>query len=185
MRVQPWVAAAMIFALAAAAASQSEDANMGRLDCLSRDLGSGSFLARGSIDLPVPPESAFAILTDYERLPSVISTMDSARVLERQPSGALVRQNGTAALVVRRRVWIDLKFTEQAPRLLLFEIAAGDFPVYYGSWKFDPAPAGTRLTYTLTMKPPSFIPQFIVRPYVERLLCRTLREVRDECRRRG
>jgi hypothetical protein len=188
MNRQVWISVtAMLFALAGGPAQDSSRAQdaAARLDCMSRDMGGGTFLARGSIDLPVPPQSAFTILTDYERLPTFITAMDSSRVLQRDSTGVLVRQIGTAALVVPRRVRIDLRFTEDAPRILRFEIASGDFPVYYGSWKLDPAPPGSRLVYTLTMKPPSFIPQFIVRPFVERLLCRTLRQVRAECQRRS
>jgi ribosome-associated toxin RatA of RatAB toxin-antitoxin module len=156
-----------------------------RPDCLSRDLGGGLFLARGSVFLPTSPDSAFAILVDYEALPRFVSAMDSSRVVRRDSVAAIVRQVGTAALIVPRRVWIELRFEPTPPQLLRFEIARGDFPVYYGSWKFEPAVPGTRLVYTLTMKPPGFVPQWLVRPYVERILCRTLREVRDECMRRA
>jgi ribosome-associated toxin RatA of RatAB toxin-antitoxin module len=154
------------------------------LRCETRDLGAGTFWARGSIDLPAPPESAFALMADYDHLPRFVTAMDSSKVVRRDSATVWVRQVGTAALVVRRQVRMELRFAEAPPRLLRFEIARGDFPVYYGSWRFETAPAGTRLVYTLTMKPPSFIPQWIVRPYVERILCRTLNEVRAECVRR-
>jgi hypothetical protein len=154
--------------------------------CTTRDLGNGSLFARGSCEIPVPRLEVWRVLTAYDSLALWVSAMDSSVVVQRDSAAVLVRQVGTTRLLVARQVRMVLRFVEEPPELLRFEIVRGDFPVDYGSWRMDPSPAGTRLVYSLTMRPPPYVPVWIARPFAERILCRTLAQMRRECtRRRG
>jgi uncharacterized protein YndB with AHSA1/START domain len=152
--------------------------------CETRDLGNRLLLARGAIDIAAPPERVFAVVTDYDHLAEFVTAMDSSRVVRRDSTGVEVRQVGTAALIVPHKVHMTLRFRAEPPRRLRFEIVAGDFAVYYGEWRFDTAGEGTRLVHTVTMRPPLFVPMLVVSPSAERLLCRTLAQVRTEAERR-
>jgi hypothetical protein len=61
----------------------------------------------------------------------------------------------------------------------------GDFPVYYGSWRFEPEGTGTRFTYDLTFRPPAWLPRPIVKAVLERVMRRMLTDVRAEVDRRA
>jgi len=111
--------------------------------------------------------------------------MDTSRVVGRDAKGVLVRQVGTARLVITRSVRMTLRFQVRPPDLLRFEIVSGDFPVYYGAWRVSAREGGSRLVYDVTMQPPSFVPQFLVRSIVEAVLCRTLAQVHGEVLRRS
>jgi uncharacterized protein YndB with AHSA1/START domain len=152
--------------------------------CETRDLGHRLLFARGTIEIPAPPQRVFAVVTDYDHLAEFVTAIDSSRVVRRDSIGVVVRQLGTAALIIPHAVHMTLRFHAEPPHLLRFEIVAGDFAVYYGEWRFDTAGEGTRLVHSVTMRPPIFVPMMIVSPSVERLLCRTLTQVRAEVARR-
>lgn len=153
-------------------------------DCESRDLGGGVFFVRGHVDIGATPEQVYAVVADFDHAADFVSAMDSSRVLSQDSDGVLVRQVGTTHFLVRHTVRLALRFRESPPSLLRFEIVGGDFAVYYGSWKTAPQDGGTRLQYEVTLRPPGFVPQFLVRPLAERILCQTLEEVRGEVQRR-
>lgn len=153
--------------------------------CSTRNLGGRLVYATGKVDIPVPPERAYDVVTDYVHLPEFVTAMDSCIVLSRDSLGALVRQVGTAQLLVRRSIRMTLRFTEERPSRLRFEIVSGDFPIYYGKWEFEPSPTGTVLGYSVTMRPPTFVPTWLVRPSIEKTLCRTLSQTRREIERRA
>ena len=174
-----WTVRAMPLARAGSAAA-AEEAPV----CSSRNLGGRLVYGAGRIEIPVPPERVHDVLTDYVRLPDFVTAMDSCIVVGRDSLGVVVRQVGTIQLLVRRSLRLTLRFREEPPSRLRFEIVSGDFPVYYGAWEFEPSSAGTVLEYSVTMRPPAFVPTWLVRPSIERTLCRTLVETGREAERR-
>jgi ribosome-associated toxin RatA of RatAB toxin-antitoxin module len=138
----------------------------------------------GRIDIPVAPVRVYEAVTDYAHLPEYVTAMDSCTVLGRDSLGVVVQQMGMIKVIVRRPLRMTLRFKEEPPARLWFEIVAGDFSVYYGVWEFEPSNNGTLLKYTVTMRPPAFVPTWLVRPSIERTLCRTLVETRREAERR-
>jgi ribosome-associated toxin RatA of RatAB toxin-antitoxin module len=154
-------------------------------DCESRNLGAGILFVRGIAEINTPPELAYAVVTDYDNLSRFVSAMDSSFVVSRDSTGVLVRQIGTAGLLIRRKIRLALRFEEHPPSTVRFEIIEGDFPSYYGTWRFERCETGTRLVYSVTLRPPAFIPAWMIRPMLERTLCQTLGEVAGECLRRS
>lgn len=153
-------------------------------DCKCRGLGDRLLFARGTVDIPVPPARVFAAVTDYDRLAEYVSTMDSSRVLRHDSTDVLVRQVAKVPLLLPLAVHMTLRFRAEPPARLRFEIVSGDFPVYYGDWRFEGDGAATHLVYSVTMRPPALLPAALLHPAVEALLCRTLAEVRAEAERR-
>lgn len=153
--------------------------------CETRDLGAGLLFVRGTVAFDAPVKVAYSVVSEYDSLSRFVSAMDSSYVLSRDSVGAVVRQVGTMGLLVRRSVRTELRFEEHPPSLLRFEILNGDFPTYYGTWRFEDRDAETWLVYSVTLKPPSFVPHWLLRSMLEQVLCKTLREVAEECMRRG
>ena len=94
-----------------------------------------------TIEVDAPPERCFALLTDYERLPSWQGALRSVSVLERdeQGRGSVVEYEVDAKLkVVRYR----LRQIYDAPHRLASEYLGGDFRDFAGEWRFTPAGDG-------------------------------------------
>jgi ribosome-associated toxin RatA of RatAB toxin-antitoxin module len=153
--------------------------------CESRSMGGGLVFVRGRVDFETPVQAVYDVIADFDHLSEFVSAMDTSRVVGRDAKGVLVRQVGTARFVIKRNVRMTLRFQTRAPDLLRFEIVDGDFPVYYGAWRISERSGGSRLVYDVTMQPPAFVPQFLVRSLVEAILCRTLGEVWAEVARRA
>ena len=145
----------------------------------------GRVFARAQIELPAPPAAVFALLCDFDRLGEFVSAIDTSRVVGRDSAGVLVRQVGSTVLLVRKTVRMTLRFRPQPPERLWFEIVAGDFRTYSGSWRVVASDVGTELTYDVTFTPPDLVPGPLVRHVVERDLDRMLRELYAEVARRG
>ncbi|HTG47383.1 MAG TPA: SRPBCC family protein [Actinomycetota bacterium] len=103
--------------------------------------------AERSIDLPVPPEEAWAVLVDWERQGDWMLDADAVRVVSEHREGVGVR------LAVRTRVLGVLVFTEP------IEVTAWEPPVRLairhgsvvrgaGEWLLRAVPGGTRFTWT-------------------------------------
>jgi ribosome-associated toxin RatA of RatAB toxin-antitoxin module len=126
----------------------------------------------------------FDVVSDYDRLGDFVGAIDSSHVIERDSTGVLVRQVGKTTLVIRKTVRMTLRFRPQPPERLWFEIVSGDFTTYFGSWRFEPHPSGTRLTHDITFSAPEHLPGPLVRHVVERDLRMMLSELRLEIARR-
>jgi len=150
----------------------------------ARAIGGGRIFARARIELAAPPSAVYALVADFDRLGDFVSAIDTSRVVGRDSAGVLVRQVGTTVLLVRKTVRMTLRFRPEPPQRLWFEIVAGDFATYAGSWRFEPCAAGTRLTYDVTFTAPDLVPGPLVRHVVERDLKRMLRELQAEVARR-
>jgi ribosome-associated toxin RatA of RatAB toxin-antitoxin module len=148
-----------------------------------RGLGSRVF-ARAQVAVPAPPHAVYDLLCDFDRLGDFVSAIDTSRVIARDSTGVLVRQVGSTVLLVRKTVRMTLRFRPQPPQRLWFEIVAGDFRTYSGSWHVEPEAGGTRVTYDVTFTPPDLVPGPLVRHVVERDLERMLRELYAEATRR-
>jgi uncharacterized protein YndB with AHSA1/START domain len=97
------------------------------------------------IDIARSPEEVFTYLTD----PSKLSTwQDAEEVVQLTPGpvGAGTRLREVHKVLGRRRVEIT-EFVVYEPGRR-FDIRVIDGPPIDGRWDFEPAPAGTRLTFT-------------------------------------
>jgi carbon monoxide dehydrogenase subunit G len=166
--------------VAAARASPPADAEV-----VCRDLGAGRIFARAVCEFESPPDSVLALLADFDHVADYVTTVDSSRVVGSDSLGVLVRQVATSKFVLSFTVRMTLRFRFEPEHVLRFEIAAGDFPVYFGTWKCAPAGAGTRLTYAVTCKPPDFVPRALVCHVIERDLRGLMPEIAAELARRA
>ena len=150
----------------------------------TRGLGGGLTFARAQVDVPWPPARVFDLVSDFDHLGDFVSAIDSSSVVRRDSLSTWVRQVGTTTLLVHKTVHMTLRFQPRRPGELRFEIVAGDFRIYYGAWKFNAAPPGTRVSYDVTFAASPELPGVLVRHVVQRDLERMLRELAAEIARR-
>ena len=118
----------------------------------------GSYGDCRTIEIDVPPERCFALMTDYERIPSWQGAVRSIRVLERdeQGRGTVVAYEVDAKV---KRVKYRLRQVHDPPERLGSEYLDGDFRDFAGEWRFKPAGDGrTHVELDLRIDPGRFVP---------------------------
>ena len=138
-----------------------------------------------TIEVGAPPERCFALMTDYERMPSWQGALRSVRVLERdeQGRGSDVEYEVDAKLkVVRYR----LRQVYEEPHRLASEYLGGDFRDFSGEWRFLEAGEGrTRVELDLTIDPGRFLPGPVRGAISDAVMKRALRDLKREAEKHG
>lgn len=88
--------------------------------------------------LPASVEDAFAVMTDYDRLPEWQGPLKRCEVLSRYEDG-LAREVAYEVDVRLRRVRYTLTHTYKPPTEIGSEYVEGDFNCLEGRWLFHPA----------------------------------------------
>ena len=157
-------AAALAVSMAASAGAESRPTAFAVLASpnVSVTSASGTYRIEGSFAVDTPAPIVWAVLTDYDRVPSFVSSMRSSAA-QREPSGRLlVTQEAVGrAGPFSRTMHVVLDVTEQAPQRIAFrDVCGGSFHSYAGSWTIEPEGAGVRVTYVLDARPRSSPPLF-------------------------
>ena len=185
-----WAAAAAA-ALAVSMASPADagdGAAMATSSALSVSVksASGAYRIEGAFTVEAPPAVVWAVLTDYDRVPSFVSSMRSS-TSQRGPSGRLlVTQEAVGrAGPFSRTMHVVLDVTEQVPERIAFrDVCGGSFHSYAGSWTIAPEGTGARVSYTLEARPRSSPPLF-AKSIMSANARGLLEQVRTEILRRG
>ena len=136
-------------------------------------------------EIAAPPERCFALLTDYERLPSWQGAVRAARVLERDERGrgAVVEYEIDAKV---KTVRYRLRQIYDEPRRLASEYLGGDFRDFSGEWRFEAAGEHrTRAELDLRIDPGRFVPGPVRGAIADALMRRALRDLKREAERDG
>jgi hypothetical protein len=139
-------------------------------------------------EITVPPEVAFAILTDYGSLGELDSKVIESRLLERpEPNVALVWMRVRACVTFVCRELEQVERVEEHPNdEIRIEVLPerSDVKVDNAHWRFEATENGTLLSYTLDIEPGGWVPVF-GRGFVERQLRSSYRDALAAVERLG
>jgi ribosome-associated toxin RatA of RatAB toxin-antitoxin module len=138
-----------------------------------------------AIEVGAPPERCYALMTDYERIPSWQGAVRSIRVLERddQGRGAVLEYEIDAKV---RTVRYRLRQVYDEPRRLGSEYLGGDFRDFAGEWRFLPAgDARTRVELDLRIDPGRFVPGRVRSMISDAVMKRALRDLKRKAESDG
>jgi ribosome-associated toxin RatA of RatAB toxin-antitoxin module len=138
-----------------------------------------------TIEVDAPPERCFALLTDYERIPSWQGAVREIRVLERdeQGRGSVVEYEVDAKV---KTVRYRLRQIYDEPRRLASEYLGGDFRDFSGEWRFKPAGEDrTRVELDLSIDPGRFVPGPLRGAVSDAVMKRALRDLKSEAEKHG
>jgi ribosome-associated toxin RatA of RatAB toxin-antitoxin module len=138
-----------------------------------------------TIDVDAPPERCYALMTDYERMPSWQGAVRAVRVLEHddQGRGAVVEYEVDAKV---KTVRYRLRQIYDGPHRLASEYLGGDFRDFSGEWRFKPAGEdGTRVELDLSIDPGRFIPGPLRGAVSDAVMRRALRDLKSEAEKHG
>jgi ribosome-associated toxin RatA of RatAB toxin-antitoxin module len=138
----------------------------------------GSYGDCRTIEIDARPERCYALMTDYERIPSWQGAVRSIRVLERDEQGrgsVLEYEIDAKVRVVRYR----LRQIYDEPDRLSSEYLGGDFRDFAGEWRFLPAgERGTRVELDLRIDPGRFVPGPLRGAISDAVMKRALRDLK-------
>jgi carbon monoxide dehydrogenase subunit G len=149
-------------------------------------IGKGAYRVEGSFGVEAPALVAWAVLTDYDNLPSFVSSMRSSSAMRADIGRQLVTQEAVGrAGPFSRTLRVVLEVTENPPTRITFHDVGGEsFRSYVGTWTVDPDGAATRVTYMLEARPRSS-PPFFGRSILASNARVLLEQVKLEMLRRG
>lgn len=135
--------AVLLLALAMAPAARADDAPV------VQSTQHGDFIEiRASAHLAADRETAWRVLTDYERYPEFIPDLRSSRVVSRDGTTVVVEQEGDAALgPFRIPLAITFQIHERAPQAIESRAVAGSLRSLESRYALTTRAGGTQLTY--------------------------------------
>lgn len=107
-----------------------------------------------SIEVSVPRDRMFRVVTDYESYPDFLPEMEEVSVLSR--ADGLVEAEFVLRIV--KRVTYRLRLVEEAPSKVSWTLLSGDLRENKGSWSLEDADGGCRVTYSATVEVGMFVP---------------------------
>ena len=137
----------------------------------------GSYGDCRTIEVDAPPERCYALMTDYERIPSWQGAVRSIHVLERDAQGrgsVLEYEVDAKVRVVRYR----LRQVYDRPDRLGCEYLGGDFRDFSGEWRFVSVPEGTRVELELRIDPGRLVPRPVRAAIAHAVMARALADLK-------
>jgi ribosome-associated toxin RatA of RatAB toxin-antitoxin module len=137
--------------------------------------------------LPLGLDAVWAVLTDYERLPDFIPNLERSSLVERRGDVVVLEQVGSQRFVgLRFTASVRLQLQERRDQGVLdFEMLAGDFRRFQGTWTVQEDAKGVRLRYELTVQACVGMPIGLIEQRLQEDLASNLRAVALEALRRG
>lgn len=145
-----------------------------------------SYRVEGTLRASAPVATAWAVLTDYERIGAFVSSVRSNVFVPAPDGRRVLRQDATAGVFpFRRELRVELALREEPrERIEFVDVLGRDFVHYSGSWTLRADSAGTTVVYRLDAEPRVEMPGFVGRGFMSRGAGQLLAQVRAEILRR-
>ena len=131
------------------------------------------------------PDSAFAVVSDFEHLAAFMPNIERCRVVARTESTVTVDQEGTARFVVRKHLRTVVEY-KLGPHRLDFHQIEGEMKRFDGFWSVTPARGDSSLVlFRSQLRVESAVPGFIIRRVIKQQFSRMMPAVAEEVRRRA
>jgi ribosome-associated toxin RatA of RatAB toxin-antitoxin module len=145
-----------------------------------------TYIVVATLHAPVPPEAAWAVLTDFDNMAKFMPSLKTSQIVERSEGKVLVRQTGTMELGTFKMPFESDRLIEPTPAMILSKQVRGNMQRVESTCAFAAIPGGTRVDYRVEMVPKTWIPESIAGPMmrseIERQFNAVLREI---LRRKG
>lgn len=121
---------------------------------VDRNLVWGSISIVAYVDVAVAPATAWAVLTDYDRLAQFVPGMTLSRRISRPGEPPRVYQRGMKSwLLLDTPMEVVLLMEESPPSRIGFRQLSGNLQDMYGEWWLIHLDHGVRITYRARLEP--------------------------------
>jgi ribosome-associated toxin RatA of RatAB toxin-antitoxin module len=150
------------------------------------DARDGVYHVSATFSIAQPASVAFAVLTDYDRIPRFMPEVQKSEVLTRREGGTVVEQEAVAhMLMFSKRMHLVLEI-EETPHVIRFHDRCGQsFERYEGAWTISENGAQVQIGYTLSAKPTFDVPEFLLKRLLKRDAQTMIERLRGEIARRA
>jgi len=145
------------------------------------------YYIHGVFESDADATQVWKVLSDYEGLQGVLSSLRSSKIVGHDEDGLLLEQVMDGQfLFFHKGVRLLLRVKEQPPWRIDF-VQAEDKPFrhYQGAWQIEPLAKGCRVDYTLTVSRGDMAPMFLERKLFRDNSRDLMRELRAEVDRRA
>jgi carbon monoxide dehydrogenase subunit G len=140
----------------------------------------------GSAELVADVETAWRVLTDYERYVDFIPDLQGSRVLARDGATVTVQQTGTVMLWgLHMPLDVTFEITEMAPTSVVSRVVAGDLRSLNSRYVLTPVGNGVRLEYSGKLDSGFVLFDAIERLAFRQNVARRFQALADEIERRS
>jgi ribosome-associated toxin RatA of RatAB toxin-antitoxin module len=145
----------------------------------------GTYHVTAAFEVKQTPETAFAVLTDYEQVPRFMPDVRTSIVRDRNPERVLLEQEAVAKLMFfSKKVQLLLEVQESAGNITFKDTSGKSFTRYEGTWTLRTRDDMTLIGYTLAAKPTFSIPKLILTKLLKRDAGRMIEGLRAEMAKR-
>jgi len=123
----------------------------------------GVYTVAAQFQVPQPPSTVMAVLTDYERIPRFMPGVATSIVRERSAGRIVVEQEAVSRMMMfSKRVHLLLEVHEESDAIRFRDAARRSFTCYEGAWRILPREGQTVIKYELSAKPSFDVPGFLL-----------------------
>ena len=177
------LAAFLVLVLLAATVSVAATGNAPEITVREAE---GVYSVGATFTVAAPVDAVWAVLTDYDNIPTFMPDVRRSRVLDRENGFVRVEQHAVASFMLFSRDLHLVLMIEEGPDVLRFGDTAGtSFRRYEGSWSLTPTADGTTVTYALNARPSFSVPGFVLRRLLDRDARVMIERLRTEIAARG
>lgn len=127
------------------------------------------------------PQRCYEVATDYERYPEWAKDVKQATILERDGDGRGAKVEYRAAAFGRSSRYVLKYDYSQAPAAFSWSLVEGEMVrAIDGTYRFDAANGGTRVSYDLAIEPSIPLPGFLKRRTAGMIVSTALKELKKE-----
>jgi len=143
---------------------------------VDRSLILGTITVRAFIDVPVDARTAWAVLTDYDRLAEFVPDMHESRLVSKPGQPRRVLQRGEKSwLILEAPFEVLMQMDETPPSRIAFHQLSGTLRDMNGEWRLLPLRGGLRVAYYAHMEPGLLSPRapgdsMLIRADIQRML---------------
>jgi hypothetical protein len=140
----------------------------------------------GSFEVAATPSQVWQVLTDYEELAGIVSSMKRSHVEYRGADGLRVRQTARGHfLFLSKDVELFLAVKESPEKQISFlDLSKTSFPIYQGSWNLESLSGTVKVRYQLELSRGAMAPEFLERSLFKDNASSLLQEFKAEILRR-
>ncbi len=147
----------------------------------------GACSVTGRFTVAVSRSAVWKVLTDYESIPSYVSSMRSSRLESGDRGRPMLRQEAVARVFLfQKRMSVLLELEEDSGRSVgFYDVLGRDFVDYAGAWTISEVGGATQVEYELSATPRAAVARALCRSQMRGTALKLLEQVQAEIVRRA